>query len=37
MIENWQISDFQHSKTRGSNDASGFDEHLSVSGDNLQL
>ncbi len=37
MIENWHLSDFHISKARGSKDAAGYDEHLSVSGDNLQL
>ncbi len=37
MIENWHVSDFHINLARGSKDAAGFDEHLSVSGDNLQL
>ena len=37
LIENWHVSDFHISLARGSKDAAGFDEHLSVSGDNLQL
>ena len=37
LIENWHISDFHINKARGSKEAAGFDEHLSVTGDNLQL
>ena len=37
LIENWHVSDFHISLARGSKDAAGFSEHLSVSGDNLQL
>lgn len=37
LIENWHVSDFHINAARGSKDATGFDEHLSVSGDNLQL
>jgi len=37
LIENWHISDFHINLARGSKDAAGFSEHLSVSGDNLQL
>jgi predicted ATPase len=37
LIENWHVSDFHINLARGSKDAAGFDEHLSVSGDNLQL
>ncbi len=37
LIENWHISDFQINLARGSKDAAGFSEHLSISGDNLQL
>jgi predicted ATPase len=37
MIENWHLSDFHISSARGSKDAAGYAEHLSVSGDNLQL
>ncbi|MDP8267083.1 MAG: AAA family ATPase [Candidatus Tenebribacter davisii] len=37
MIENWHLSDFHINKARGTKDAAGYDEHLSVSGDNLQL
>ena len=37
LIENWHVSDFHINLARGSKDAAGFSEHLSVSGDNLQL
>ena len=37
FIENWNVSDFQINLARGSKDASGYDEHLSKTGDNLQL
>lgn len=37
LIENWHVSDFHINLARGSKNAAGFDEHLSVSGDNLQL
>lgn len=37
LIENWHISDFHISAARGMKDAIGYDEHLSDSGDNLQL
>ncbi len=37
LIENWHISDFHINLARGSKDAAGYDEHLSVTGDNLQL
>ncbi len=37
LIENWHVSDFHITAARGSKDAAGYDEHLSVSGDNLQL
>lgn len=37
LIENWHISDFHIAAARGSKDVAGYDEHLSVSGDNLQL
>lgn len=37
LIENWQVSDFHINLARGSKDAAGYDEHLSVTGDNLQL
>ncbi len=37
MIENWHVSDFHISAARGSKDAAGAADHLSVSGDNLQL
>ena len=36
LIENWHVSDFHIDAARGSKDAAGFAEHLSVSGDNLQ-
>lgn len=37
LIENWHVSDFHINLARGSKDAAGYDEHLSVTGDNLQL
>lgn len=37
FIENWNVSDFHIDQARGSKDAAGFSEHLSPSGDNLQL
>ncbi|MBU2552102.1 MAG: AAA family ATPase [Proteobacteria bacterium] len=37
LIENWHVSDFHISLARGSKDAAGFYEHLSITGDNLQL
>lgn len=37
MLENWHVSNFHINDARGSKDAAGYAEHLSVSGDNLQL
>ncbi|MDX7746666.1 MAG: AAA family ATPase [Aeromonas veronii] len=37
LIENWHVSDFHISSARGSKDAVGVDDHLSITGDNLQL
>ena len=37
LIEKWHVSDFHINLARGSKDAAGFNEHLSVTGDNLQL
>ena len=37
FIENWNVSDFHIDMARGSKDAAGYSEHLSSSGDNLQL
>ena len=37
FIENWNVSDFHINMARGSKDAAGYSEHLSSSGDNLQL
>lgn len=37
LIENWHVSDFHISEARGIKDAVGIDDHLSVTGDNLQL
>lgn len=37
LIENWHVSDFHINLARGSKDAVGYDEHLSITGDNLQL
>ena len=37
LIENWHVSDFHINLARGSKDAGGYDDHLSITGDNLQL
>jgi predicted ATPase len=37
MIEDWHVSDFHIEAARGSKDISGYSEHLSQNGDNLQL
>ncbi len=37
FIENWKVSDFHINLARGSKDIAGHSEHLSTSGDNLQL
>ncbi|MGX9726023.1 MAG: AAA family ATPase [Candidatus Electronema sp. VV] len=37
VLENWHVSNFHINDARGSKDAAGYAEHLSVSGDNLQL
>ncbi|SPD73309.1 Chromosome segregation protein SMC [uncultured Desulfobacterium sp.] len=37
LIENWHVSDFHINLARGSKDIAGYADHLSVSGDNLQL
>jgi len=37
FIENWNVSDFHINLARGSKDAAGPSEHLSTTGDNLQL
>ncbi|MDR3122639.1 MAG: AAA family ATPase, partial [Treponema sp.] len=37
MIEDWHVSDFHIEAARGSKDVSGYSEHLSPNGDNLQL
>ena len=37
LIENWHVSNFHIDMARGSKDAAGYADHLSVSGDNLQL
>ena len=37
LIENWHVSDFHINLARGSKDAIGESEHLSVTGENLQL
>jgi len=37
LIENWHVSDFHINLARGSKDAAGYAEHLTVTGDNLQL
>ena len=37
LIENWYVSDFHIKAARGSKDIAGYADHLSVTGDNLQL
>jgi len=37
LIENWHISDFHINEARGSKEIVGEDDHLSATGDNLQL
>jgi predicted ATPase len=37
LIENWHVSDFHISAARGSKDTVGVEDHLSATGDNLQL
>lgn len=37
LIENWHVSDFHINAARGSKDAVGYEDHLSDTGDNLQL
>lgn len=37
MLENWHVSDFHIGLARGRKEGIGFDEHLSETGDNLQL
>lgn len=37
LIESWHVSDFHISSARGTKDATGEYEHLSQTGDNLQL
>ena len=37
LIENWHVSDFHVTSARGAKDALGESEHLTASGDNLQL
>lgn len=37
LLENWHVSDFHINLARGSKDAIGESNHLSVTGDNLQL
>ncbi len=37
LIENWHVSDFHINLARGSKDTAGYADHLSVTGDNLQL
>ncbi|MDR1163957.1 MAG: AAA family ATPase [Candidatus Accumulibacter sp.] len=37
LIENWHVSDFHINAARGSKEAIGIDDHLSATGDNLQL
>jgi len=37
LIEQWHVSAFHIDSARGTKDAAGYDDHLSASGDNLQL
>ncbi len=37
LIENWHVSDFHINLARGSKEAIGYEDHLSITGDNLQL
>lgn len=37
LIEGWHVSDFHIDMARGSKDAAGYSDHLSISGDNLQI
>ncbi len=37
MLENWHVSDFHINLARGSKEDTGYAEHLSITGDNLQL
>ncbi|HBF38904.1 MAG TPA: chromosome segregation protein SMC [Firmicutes bacterium] len=37
LIEGWHVSDFHIDMARGSKDAASFSEHLSITGDNLQV
>ena len=37
LIENWHVSDFHINAARGTKAAAGASDHLSVSGDNVQL
>lgn len=37
LLEDWHVSDFHIEAARGSKDAAGYGDHLSASGDNLQL
>lgn len=37
LIENWHVSDFHINLARGAKDATGVDDHLSDTGNNLQL
>ena len=37
ILDNWHVSDFHINMARGSKDMAGYAEHLSTSGDNLQL
>ena len=37
LIENWHVSDFHIDLARGSKEAAGYNDHLSTTGDNLQL
>jgi len=37
LIEGWHVSDFHIDMARGSKDAAGYAEHLSITGDNLQV
>lgn len=37
LIENWHVSDFHINAARGAKDATGYEDHLSSTGENLQL
>lgn len=37
LVENWHVSNFHTGSARGSKDAAGYADHLSATGDNLQV